>query len=124
MKLIPVQSRVPPLTRRDSSGRIYRRTPEIELEIQTTLKASPDRWCLLATAGEGEPSRRMSSECLAHLMRALSRQQDDTMVRRLATPLLQRLTTAAHQFTRGLDKASGEDLVQDVVEAVTKRIFD
>lgn len=117
---------VQPLTHLHEDGTIYTRRPHIEASIEAQLGLSYKELIRRANLGDREAAEFLPDEVLVYFIRAYQTSNDQRMVLRLATILLERHAQhLVRQFRKlGLDKKKAEwachDVFRDVILAVTQ----
>jgi DNA-directed RNA polymerase specialized sigma24 family protein len=107
------------LTRRNSNGVVYVRTPAVEREIADILALSPEaiagRIAILERTGPGH----LSEECLVYMIRHYLRRAETSRLNEVAAQLVRRYARLVRKHVRSL----GDEAVKEAHSEITKRLF-
>lgn len=109
----PPRILLPPLTCKKTDGSAYLRPSDIVEEIGRALTSDPSTWSL----------RKLKSETLVHLIRTSRVRDDETLLGPLIHEVGKRIARIAHDWAKGFDPITTEEILVQVGEQIISRIL-
>lgn len=113
-----------PLTRRNSLGEIYVRTPEVESQIKYAMGLDPPSLIERACNSDHKSLGFLKEECLVYLIREYLARDDKRTTEQLFKILFERCAEFIYQRLYSLERDRAEDLYQDICSQLIDKIMD
>lgn len=118
------QQPIQPLTRRNASGAVYQRDPDVQRQIAAALELSPTALIERTSIDTSNDPNYLKEEAVVYLLRAYRQMGREDIVSDLTDVLVRRSAPNMNKWFRALDLHTREDASQEVWQQLFDQVFN